>query len=266
MLVYSFHGTYYKDGIKKRVRKLSRVFPDKIHYQIAKDVKGIKLQLKEILDGYERHKIKEILDGYERHKTEACSSSRSIKLDPRYCMIHKDATELVGVDGPRNDLVNWLIKQEGESAHQQKVVSIVGCAGLGKTTIAKQVYDKFGINFEYRAFVSVTRCPDIKKILNCILCQLHNREYSCNETEDSEYSCDEIEDSEYSCDEIEEIEDSQYSCDEIEEIEDSEYSCDEIKEIEDSEYSCDENQYSELTHQIREFLQDKRYVYLAQQN
>lgn len=86
MLVYSFHGTYYKDGIKKRVRKLSRVFPDKIHYQIAKDVKGIKLQLKEILDGY------------ERHKTEACSSSRSIKLDPRHCMIHKDATELVGVD------------------------------------------------------------------------------------------------------------------------------------------------------------------------
>jgi Holliday junction resolvasome RuvABC ATP-dependent DNA helicase subunit len=91
--------------------------------------------------------------------------------------MYKDASDLVGVEGPRNELVKWLTNQEGELGHERKVISIVGCGGLGKTTLAKQVYDKLGSNFDCRALVSISRSPDMKKILLSILSQLHTKDH-----------------------------------------------------------------------------------------
>ena len=74
--------------------------------------------------------------------------------------------------------MKWLINKENESTHQQKVISIVGYGGLGKTTLARQVYDKIGENFECRAFVSISRTPEMSKILSSVLCQLRNQGYT----------------------------------------------------------------------------------------
>uniref|UniRef100_J3N7E9 NB-ARC domain-containing protein n=1 Tax=Oryza brachyantha TaxID=4533 RepID=J3N7E9_ORYBR len=88
----------------------------------------------------------------------------------------EDASELVGIDAPTEELIKWLKDEEDESPDQLKVVSIVGFGGLGKTTLANQVYNSLGANFECRAFVPISRTPDITKILGSILSQITMKE------------------------------------------------------------------------------------------
>ena len=55
------------------------------------------------------------------------------------------------------------------------MVSIVGFGGLGKTTLANQVYSKIKSEFHCTAFVSVSRSPDMPKILKDMLAGLGHR-------------------------------------------------------------------------------------------
>lgn len=105
-------------------------------------------------------------------------------MDPRVCSLYNDVSQLVGIDGPKKELIKLLEEGDGASAQQLKVVSIVGFGGMGKTTLANQIYHTFGKKFKYRAFMSVSRHPDIMKVLRGILSQLSNQGYSSTEAGD----------------------------------------------------------------------------------
>nr|ACG63529.1 resistance protein RGA2 [Triticum turgidum subsp. durum] len=165
------HHACPKSGIKKHMSKFKNLLPVKIPYQIAKDLKDIKSQILEVSNRCERYRFEDVC------------LARTEFVDPRLCTVDTCAADLVGIDGPKHELVKWLRNGEDESVHQQKVVSIVGCAGLGKTTLAKQVYDELRINFEYRAFVSISRSPNMATILKCVLSQFHAQDYSSDESE-----------------------------------------------------------------------------------
>lgn len=65
-------------------------------------------------------------------------------------------------------IIKWLTMRSMASSSEPKVPSIVGCGGLGKTTLANQVYKSVSSQFSCAAFVSISQNPDVKKILRDI--------------------------------------------------------------------------------------------------
>ncbi|CAL4980273.1 unnamed protein product [Urochloa decumbens] len=80
---------------------------------------------------------------------------------------------LIALSNPENELIRHLI--DGE--RKLKVVSVVGIGGIGKTTLATEVYRKVQSQFECRAFIHVGRNPSVWSTLMNILCQLDPKSY-----------------------------------------------------------------------------------------
>jgi len=144
-----------KDGLfHKTARKIRKL---RVRYQIANKIQELKARVVEQSQSRDRYKI-----------ADAADTPAVPPIDPRVQAMFEDAKRLVGIDGPRDEITQWLM-EEGDTSEQLKVVSIVGFGGLGKTTLANQVYREIKGEFQCTAFVSVSRNPDMPKILKDML-------------------------------------------------------------------------------------------------
>ncbi|WVZ59543.1 hypothetical protein U9M48_009668 [Paspalum notatum var. saurae] len=84
-----------------------------------------------------------------------------------------ETTELQGIDGPRDEVIAKLTAAGPEyGSGRRRVASMVGFAGVGKTTLAMAVYRSLEDRFQCRAFVTVSRRFDIRRVLQDILRQV----------------------------------------------------------------------------------------------
>ncbi|VAH85857.1 unnamed protein product [Triticum turgidum subsp. durum] len=134
---------------------IQRLRTSRARHQIAGQIEDIKKLVHETSARRERYKVD-------------VPTSHNVAVDQRVVALYEDAAKLVGLEGPTNELVSWLKDEE----KQLKVVSIVGFGGLGKTTLAKEVYRKLNGEFHCSAFVSVSQKPNIPKLLHSLLTQL----------------------------------------------------------------------------------------------
>ncbi|CAM0873970.1 unnamed protein product [Alopecurus aequalis] len=129
----------------------------------------------------------------KRYKIDAAVSSsgaRVVPVDRRLPALYADLGGLVGVNGPRDELVKLL--DDGEE--RMKVVSVVGTGGLGKTTLANQVYRSIGDRFDCKSFVSLSQNPDIGMIFRTMLSQLKKDDCEITGSGDSEQLINELRD------------------------------------------------------------------------
>jgi translation initiation factor RLI1 len=93
-------------------------------------------------------------------------------VDPRLFSQYTSIKELVGIEETRDELIKISMEESGVPLQHGKIVSIVGFGGLGKTTLAKAVYEKIKGLFDCCAFVLVSQTPDLKKLFKGLLYEL----------------------------------------------------------------------------------------------
>jgi hypothetical protein len=69
---------------------------------------------------------------------------------------HEQETEVVGADGPRDELLKMLAEEDGVPEKNMKGVIIVGTEGSGKTTLARLIYSHLKPQFDCAAFVTAS--------------------------------------------------------------------------------------------------------------
>ncbi|WVZ57146.1 hypothetical protein U9M48_007570 [Paspalum notatum var. saurae] len=146
------HG--FKGFISRSMKLLTTM---NIRSEIAKEFEGLKIRVKEVSERRTRYKIED-----------TANKPNNTTVDLRILALHAETASLVGVKGPRDQLIK-LIVEEDVPVHQLKVLSILGFGGLGKTTLANEIYRKIEGQFQCQAFVSVSQIPNIRKILRTIL-------------------------------------------------------------------------------------------------
>jgi disease resistance protein RPM1 len=86
--------------------------------------------------------------------------------------VYKGARRLIGTHKLRAMLISRM-----SSSHRLKKVSIWGAGGMGKTTLAKAVYENIKGDFHCSSFVSIGLQPDMKKALWDILIDIDKERY-----------------------------------------------------------------------------------------
>ncbi|XP_044955353.1 disease resistance protein RGA5-like [Hordeum vulgare subsp. vulgare] len=163
-------GDTKPDGFLEKLKNsLGKLGKMKARRRIGNEIADLKKQTIEVAERNARYKARE-----------AFSKAKNTTVDPRALAIFQHASELVGIDEPKAEVIKLLTG--GVSTQEQvKLVSIVGAGGLGKTTLANQVYQDLKGEFKYRAFLSVSRNPDMMNILRTILSAVSGQLYANTE-------------------------------------------------------------------------------------
>ncbi|XP_037463901.1 disease resistance protein RGA5-like [Triticum dicoccoides] len=150
-----------KNRVKKFIKRTKNLFSNgKALHQISGAVQDAQRRAKVLGDLRKRYMLEEHTKG------------EGNTIDPRLKAVYKDVTELVGIEGIRDQLIQKLLHGDDMSSKQLKTLSIVGFGGLGKTTLTKAVYDKIIVKFDCGVFLPVSRNPNITSIFKKMLYDL----------------------------------------------------------------------------------------------
>ncbi|RCV37698.1 hypothetical protein SETIT_8G083700v2 [Setaria italica] len=151
-----------------------------------------------------KKRIQEVADRRDRFSVEVALPALATKPDPRLSDMHKEAAQLIGIEKTKAELTAMLLPDlkrkekkrktmllptphgngdsdvsgSGSSSSKMKIVSVVRVGGLGKTNLAKAVYDELQSQYDCGAFLSVGRKPDLAQVLSNILYLLNKNEYT----------------------------------------------------------------------------------------
>uniref|UniRef100_A0A0E0MLF8 Rx N-terminal domain-containing protein n=1 Tax=Oryza punctata TaxID=4537 RepID=A0A0E0MLF8_ORYPU len=172
----------YKLSCGSKIKKLWN------KHQITECIQELKHQ---VIEEDDRRKRYQVDDRRKRYQVDDfISKPRVVEIDPRLPTLYKEVDKLVGIDSPREKIIEWLVNKDS-SSQQCKVVPIVGLGHLGKTTLANEVYKTIQGGFKFTTFVSVSHNPNIRKVLVDMLKGLRTRTKE-DRTEDEKQLIDRV--------------------------------------------------------------------------
>lgn len=164
------HPQNYQRGFTGFLKKIAHLIKGiKPRFHIADEIQSIKSSLLEIKLRGETYGLRPLEPGSLMSTSSTSTHVEGHAL--RVGSLFLNDSELVGIDSTRNELVRSLV--DGESTRM--VFSFVGEGGIGKTTLAKKVYDDERVKerFDCHVWVTVSQSYDMMKLLTRIARQIH---------------------------------------------------------------------------------------------
>ncbi|CAM0878140.1 unnamed protein product [Alopecurus aequalis] len=136
--------------------------------RFARELKALKVRVAEANDRRQTYII----------STNTAPSARSSEPGSSRFNFYTREDELVGIKKPKAELLE-LLREEGQP---RRVISVVGPRGIGKTTLARVIYDDPALvdKFPCRAWVVASRYKDVDELLAEIVDQLRLK-VSCSD-------------------------------------------------------------------------------------
>ncbi|KAM3694181.1 hypothetical protein ACJW31_07G040800 [Castanea mollissima] len=148
----------HEKGFVAFLHKISSLLQNlKPHHEIATKIHDIKILVRDIKERSERYGFNSSEQGSRT------SAENATWHDPRVGSLFIEDGEVVGIESTRDELISWLVG--GPS--RRSVISVVGMGGIGKTTLAKKVYENDSVkgHFDCRVWITVSQSYNMKKIL-----------------------------------------------------------------------------------------------------
>ncbi|XP_027181686.1 disease resistance protein RPM1-like [Coffea eugenioides] len=159
----------HADGFFGRVEKIySSTKNLKARHRISLEIKDIKARVVEISARHQRYQS---LYGTQEIGPRS-SHVANADCDIRDQALLIEEAKLVGIDQPKKELISKILDDHSHL----KVVSVVGMGGLGKTTLAKKVYDDAAVKkqFQSHAWITVSQNFQFKVIIRNLIQQLYD--------------------------------------------------------------------------------------------
>ncbi|GMN60870.1 hypothetical protein TIFTF001_029954 [Ficus carica] len=160
--LYHVEQHHRQGGFVGSLRKAGRCVKSlKPRHDIALEIQDIQKSLRE---------IKDRSIGYGLRPLEEGSSSRVTDVerrDPRLRSLFMEDDEIIGIDGASKDLIRRLTG----GPPMRSVTSLVGQGGIGKTTLARKVYndEEVQAHFDCHAWITVSQSYDMMKLLRILI-------------------------------------------------------------------------------------------------
>ncbi|PQQ16254.1 putative disease resistance protein [Prunus yedoensis var. nudiflora] len=154
-------------GLKNVLKRFACIFKEGVHlHQIGAEIENITTKISALRSSLQNYNIKEIRD------RDSGGGESSLQLHERLRRSYSHVVErdVVGLENNVEGLVMHLLKVE----NRHQVVSIWGMGGLGKTTLARQLYHhkKVRHHFQSFAWVCVSQRCQVRNVWEGILFKL----------------------------------------------------------------------------------------------
>ncbi|VVA36488.1 PREDICTED: putative disease resistance [Prunus dulcis] len=159
-----------KRGLRNVLKRFACIFKEGVHlHQIGAEIENITTKISALRSSLQSYNIKEIRD------RDSSGGESSLQLHERQGLLRRSYShvverDVVGLENNVEGLVMNLVKDE--NLHQ--VVSIWGMGGLGKTTLARQLYHHKKVRHHFRGFawVCVSQRCQVRNVWEGILFKL----------------------------------------------------------------------------------------------
>eukprot|EP00257_Ricinus_communis_P020885 XP_015580239.1 disease resistance protein RPM1 [Ricinus communis] len=163
--MYAFHTCQHSSSSSS---SSSSIYPKFLRWKRSRSISVLVQDMKNKLSGVKEMRERYQLIASSPQASSSCQENYKHFQYPRVASLYTDEADIVGIEEPRDKLMAWAVN--GESS--LKVVFLVGMAGLGKTLVAKKVYEGTKKSFDCCAWIPISVSQKKEELLWTILKRL----------------------------------------------------------------------------------------------